>query len=86
MILGKWFKKHHYKRKIIFATHALTTGMFVWMYGVFLYIYFFTSDKSISLFINRLGEADFELVLLSLLVPIVIVGLILNYIFLRRYL
>jgi len=79
-------KKHHYKRKIIFATHALTTGLFVWFYGLFVYIYFFSDDKATGIYINRYGEADFELVLLSMLVPITIIGLILNYVFLRRYL
>jgi len=84
-LIKQWLIRHHYKRKIIFATHALTTGMFIWMYALFLYIYFVT-DKKITLYINRLGEADFELILLSILVPITIVGLVLNYIFLRRYL
>jgi len=80
-----WLIKHHYKRKLIFATHTLTTGMFVWFYALFLYMFFF-SNKSVTLYINRLGEADFELMLLSILVPVCIVGLILNYVFLKRYL
>jgi len=84
-MIKDWLIRHHYKRKLIFATHLLTTGMFVWFYALFLYMFFFTG-KSTTLYINRLGEADFELVLLSILVPICIVGLILNYVFLRRYL
>lgn len=80
-----WLIRHHYKRKTIFATHLLTTGLFVWMYSLFLYMYFFTGKK-LTLYIDRLGEANFELILLTLLVPITIVGLVLNYIFLRRYL
>ena len=84
-MIKAWLQRHHYKRKIIFATHLLTTGLFIWFYMVFIWIYFFT-NKSTVLYINRYGEADFELVLLSLLAPISIIGLILNYIYLRRYL
>jgi len=84
-LIKQWLKRHHYKRKIIFATHCLTTGLFIWMYGIFVYMYFFTGKK-LTLYIDRLGEANFELVLLSILVPITLVGLVLNYIFLRRYL
>jgi len=83
-MMKAWLEQHHYKRKIIFASHFLTAGLFIWLFIIFIYIYI--NNKQTMIFINRYSEADFELILFSLLLPFIICGLILNYLYLRKFL
>jgi len=85
--MRKWLIRHNYKHKIVFATHLITTAMYIWFYiQIFLTMYLNGKNKGMMFYINNYNEADVELILLSALLPLCITGVVLNYIFLRKYL
>lgn len=79
-IIMKYFKapSEYWQKMIMFAGYALGACYSIILYAVFLWAYF-SNDYCFAVSINSLGEAHIEFIMLLFVMPIICIGLYLQY-------